>query len=420
MTSPLSLPTSQAKVSNFNRFWLGQTVSLLGSAVTMFALPTLAVLVLHASAVEVGGLTALETLPFAALSLLAGVLADRISRRHIMIVADIVRLVALASVPLAAVAGHLSMAQLYGVALVSGCGSAFFGVAYQSFLPVLVPAEDLADANAKLEFSNSGSMMAGNALVGVLIQWIGAAFAIAVDALSYAVSVASLALIPIEERPQMQSPLTLRQAGREIAEGLKVVFVSADLRWIMGATATINFGSGMINAVFLIYAYRSLHLSPGPLGLINGLAEVGFIGAIFAVRIRSRFGLRQTLIGSLLLSGFAMFAILFAGLAIPYVVLLIQGALMAISIPIYNVNQISYRQSIVDVRLQGRMNATMRTFVGGAVPLGAAFGGWLGAAIGVSQTIAVAAVLGCVAALWILPLREREYAKGAALAAPSP
>lgn len=407
-------------MSNFNQLWLGQTVSLVGSAVTFFALPTLAVLVLHATPLQVGALTALETLPFAALSLIAGVLADRYSRRRIMIAADAVRLAALASIPIAAAANVLAMPQLYAVALVTGCGTAFFGVAYQSFLPVLLPAGQLAGANAKLEFSNSGSMMAGNALAGALIQWIGAAWAIAVDAFSYLVSVISLMRIAAEEPAHEGPPLTLRQGGREILEGLKIVFTSPDLRWIMGATATTNFGSGMINAVFLIYAYRSLHLQPGLLGIVNGAAEVGFIGALFAVRIRNRMGLRQTLMGSLLLSGAAMAAILLAGLAVPYAVLLVQGAVMAISIPIYNINQVSYRQGVIDVGLQGRMNATMRTFVGGTVPLGAAFGGWLGTAAGVQETIAIAACIGCASALWLLPLRERGYAKGAAVAAPSP
>src|SRR5690242_9349416 len=107
----------------------------------MFALPTLAILVLHATPVQVGALTALQTLPFPILGMIVGVVADRVPRRRIMIVADVARFVTLAWVPIAALAGILEITQLYAVALISGTASAFFGIAYQSYLPVIVPAE---------------------------------------------------------------------------------------------------------------------------------------------------------------------------------------------------------------------------------------------------------------------------------------
>lgn len=157
-------------------------------------------------------------------------------------------------------------------------------------------------------------------------------------------------------------------------------------------------------------AYRMLHLQPGLLGLVDGFANVGFIGAMFAVRVRNRLGLRATLIGSLLVAGLASMCILLAGISTPYVVLFAQGAILAVAVPIYNINQVSYRQALVDVRLQGRMNATMRTFVWGTLPLGSIIGGWCGTVLGVPQTIACGSLLACAAALWILPLREREQA----------
>lgn len=397
-------------MSNFNKLWFGQTVSLLGSAITMFALPTLAILVLHATPVQVGALTALQTLPFPILGMVVGVVADRVSRRRIMIVADVVRFAALAWVPIAAVAGVLQITQLYAVALVSGAASAFFGISYQSYLPVIVPAERLTDANAKLEFSNSGSSMAGMALAGALVQMVGAAFALAVDAVSYLVSVVSLLTIHAHEEPHTGPRLSLRQAGCEVLEGLRVVFKSNDLRWILYAAAMLNFGGSMIIAVYFIYAYRILHLQPGLLSLAEGLSNLGFIGAIFAVRVRNTLGLRATLAGSLLVAGFASLCILLAGLGYPYLVLFAQGAIATIAAPIYKINQMSYRQALIEKRLQGRMNATMRTFVWAAVPLGSVLGGWFGSLIGVQATIASGGLLTCVAALWILPLRERNSA----------
>jgi|SRR5579862_2413649 len=397
--------------SEFHKLWAGQTVSLIGSALTAFALPSLAILTLHASASQVGVLVALETLPFPVLGMLVGVLADRLSRRKIMIVADLVRFVALATIPIAAVFGALRMPQLYAVSLVTGCASAFFGITYQAYLPVVVSSDRLTDANTKLEFSNSGSEIAGKALAGVLIQWLGAATAIAFDAVSYLVSVLSLAWIRISEPPHGGPSLSFRQGVRELREGLQVVFGSSDLRWILGATATVNLGGSMMQAVALIYAYRTLHLQPGLLGIVLGCANLGFIGALFATRVRDALGLRMTLIAALVLAGLANAGTLLAQFASPYPVLFVVFAIEAMMVPIYNINQISYRQALVDVRLQGRMNATMRTFVWGTLPLGALLGGYAGTAIGVVPTIAIGAIVATLSALWLLPLRERTVAE---------
>lgn len=374
----------------------------------MFALPTLAVLVLHATALQVGALSALQTLPFPILGLFVGVLADRFSRRRIMIAADVVRFVVLISVPVGAYAGVLGMPQLYAVALLTGIASAFFGISYQSYLPVIVPADKLTDANTKLEFSNSGAAMAGNALGGALVQWLGAPLAIAADACSYIASVGSLLLIRAPEPVHEGPALSMRQTVVEMREGIHLVFDSSDLRWILGATAMTNFGGGMINAVFLIYAYRILHLKPGLLGLVDGLAEIGFVGALLSTRLRRAFGLRATLIGALLVGSTGAASMLAAMLGVPYVVLFVASAIVAISIPIYNVNQVSYRQALVDVRMQGRLNATMRTFVWGTVPLGAVAGGYLGTLAGAPVTIAAGALVSAGAAAWLQPLSESE------------
>jgi predicted MFS family arabinose efflux permease len=250
--------------------------------------------------------------------------------------------------------------------------------------------------------------MIGNALGGILIQWIGAVFAVAIDAISYLVSIASLAMMRVHERPHEGPSLTFRQGLAEMREGLQVVLQSPDLRWIAGSTATINFGLSFIGAVIFIYAYRQLHMQPGPLGIIWGVGEVGFIGALLAVSVRKRLGLRATLISMALLGGASQAVLLFAQSGWPYVFYFVSAAAFNITVPIYNVNQISYRQALVDERLQGRMNATMRTIVWGTLPLGAWVGGWLGTVVGVPATIAIGSAVSAGAALWLIPLRERS------------
>lgn len=395
-------------MSDFNKLWAGQTVSLLGSTLTMFALPTLAVLVLHATPAQIGALFALQMLPFPVLGLFVGVLADRFSRRKMMIVADLIRFATLATIPIAAGFHALALPQLYVVGLITGCASAFFGISYQAYLPAIVPPEKLVDANQKLEFSNSGTTMAGNAVAGGLVQAFGAAVAIAVDATSYLVSVASLATIRTPEPRHDHPSLTLRQIFTELREGLEIVFQSHDLRWILAATGTTNFGGSMAGAVTLIYAYRILHLQPGYLGLVEGLASIGFVGALLSAKIRPWLGLRNTLVIALGIGGLAIAGSLLALLGLPYVVLFFSAAIQAITIPIYNVNQVSYRQSLVELRLQGRLNATMRTFVWGTVPLGSLAGGYAATAFGIPQTILIGAVFDLLGAVWLLPLRERS------------
>ncbi len=399
-------------MSEFQKLWAGQTVSLLGTALTNFALPTLAVLVLHATAPEVGTIAALQTLPFPLLGMFVGVIADRYSRRRIMIAADWVRFIVLASVPIAAFLGILKLPQLYAVALLGGTASAFFGITYQSYLPVLVPAEQLTGANTKLEFSNSASQMAGSALAGGFVQWIGAAGAIAIDAVSYLVSVASLGLIRTREPKHDGPPLSFRQGLREIGEGLSFVLHASDLRWIATATATSNLGASMIDAVILIYAYRVLHLKPGLLGLAFGLAELGFVGALFSTKIRKRCGLRPSLIVALLAAAVGAAAYLLGQIGWPYLAVFVGSAIITIATPIYNINQVSYRQALTNVSMQGRVNATMRTFVWATLPLGALVGGYLGGVAGIPATIAVGATICGLAALWLVPFRERLHSLG--------
>jgi MFS family permease len=395
-------------VREFNKLWAGQTISLVGSALTVFALPSLAVLLLHATPAQVGTLSALQILPFPLLGLFVGVVADRVSRRRMMIVADLVRFAALAAIPAFAFYHHVGMALLYVVALVTGTASVFFGVAYQSYLPAVVGKEMLTVANARLEFSNSGSEMVGNALGGILVQWIGAVSAIAIDAVSYLASVAALSVMRVREEPHQGPNLTLRQGSRELREGLHVVLESPDLRWIAGSTATMNLGLAFIGAVIFIYAYRQLHLQPGPLGVIWGIAELGFVGALLAVRVRAKLGLRFTLIAMGVIGGVSSAVLLFAQSGVPYLVFFVSAAIFNLTVPIYNVNQISYRQALVDERLQGRMNATMRTIVWGTMPLGAWIGGWLGTLLGITTTIAIGSVITACASLWLIPLRERS------------
>jgi MFS family permease len=387
------------------KLWAGETVSQFGSQVTLLAVPTVAILVLHAGPFQIGLLSALEFLAFPTLGLVAGVYADRLRRRPIMIGCDLGRLLALGSIPVAFALGALTLEQLYVVALLVGIFTVFFDVAYQSYLPALVDRPNLIEGNTKLEVTRSAAQITGPAVAGFLIQWIGGARAVAVDALSFLLS--AIAILTIKKPEPEPKPGTASGATGfipEMREGIDVVFKNPILWRIAACTGTSNFGSNMIfGAVFLIFAYRDLHLSAAVVGIIFGIGSVGWlVGALLASRAARTLGLGLTLAVAIAVGSLANLAIPLASLGAAPVILSALGLITQTMVPIYNINQVSLRQAITPDRVQGRMNATMRTIVWGTIPIGAFIGGILGTAIGVVPTIVLGSLIDALAALWIV------------------
>jgi MFS family permease len=398
--------------ADFVKLWLGQFISETGSQVSQLALPTVAILVLRASPFQVGLLSALEFLAFPMLGLVAGVYADRFRRIRIMAACDVLRTLIFGSVPLAWVFGYLSMEQLYVVALLTGVCTVFFDVSYQSYLPALISRRDLVEANSKLEVTRSVAQLSGPALAGFLIQLVGAAQSILVDAASYVVSVISLlAIRKPEPDPKPSSTATPSGFWQQLWEGVQVVLGNATLWKIAGSTATSNLGSNIVFAVYLIFAYRYLHLSPATVGLVFAAAAVGgLLGALSAAAAARLLGLGVTLLVTIVIGGLAYLILPFAqyGFAVP---LLIGSSFIGFfTSPIYNINQVSLRQAITPDRVQGRMNATMRTIVWGTIPIGAFVGGILGTYVGIVPTLFIGAAISTLAGVWILsgPVRLRH------------
>src|SRR5438132_4134440 len=389
----------------FLKLWGGQSISELGSQVSQLALPTVAILLLGATPFQVGLLTACEFLAFPTLGLVAGVYADRLRRRPIMIICDIGRALALGSIPVAFLLNLLTLEQLYFVALLTGIFTVFFDVSYQSYLPALVDRPNLIEGNTKLEITRSTAQVAGPAVAGFLIQLIGGAKAVAVDAVSFLFSALALVLIKTPE-PEPRPSTASGATGfiPEMREGLEVVFRNPILWRIAACTATTNLGSNMVfGAVFLVFAYRQLHLSAGVVGVVFALSSVGGLaGALIAAWVARRLGSAPTLGVSVMIGGRALLASPLAAVEGPVLVLAVTGFIGGITSPVYNIAQVSLRQAITPDRVQGRMNATMRTIVWGTIPVGAFIGGILGTSIGLVQTIVLGGILSTLAASWIV------------------
>lgn len=392
---------------DFLRLWGADTVSQIGTMVSAVALPLVAVKTLHASTFEVGLLTAAETAAFLLVGLPAGAWVDRVRRRPVMVGADWGRFLLLASVPVAAVAGVLTIGQLYLVALMTGVLTVFFDVAYQSYLPSLVGRDHLVEGNAKLESSRSIAQVGGPSLGGFLVQLFGAPYAVAADAVSYLLSALGIGWIRKPE-PSPELP-ERRHLGREISEGLRFVFSQRLLWAIAGSTATSNMFSAIAGAVWVVFLARTLALSAGTIGLLLAAGSVGGIaGALGSSWIARRIGSARTIWG-------AMTCAALGGVLPPLTqpgwrLGLFAAGMFVFSFAavVYNVAQVSFRQALCPERLLGRMNATMRFLVWGTMPLGGVLGGAIGTALGPRGALWVAAAGGFLAPLWTLlsPMRR--------------
>jgi MFS family permease len=393
---------------DFLRLWAAQAVSQVGTQVTLLALPLAAILVLDATATEVALLGAVEVLPFLLFTLPAGVWVDRLPRRPILVVADVARALALASIPLAYALDALTLPHLYVVAFAIGVLSVFFDVSYLAYLPSLVGRDQLGGANSKLEATRSAAQVAGPGAAGGLVAAITAPVAILVDSISYLLS--ALFVWRIRRPDRIQPSRSQRgQLWPELREGLAYVLGHPYLRPLTLVTGAWNLFASVGFAIILVYAVRTLGLSPGVVGLLITAGSIGsIVGALTAGRVLARFGLGPTMAWPGLAASAAFVFIPLAPRESPEP-LLVAGLLIGSFFGmLFNVTQLTFRQAITPERLQGRMNAVVRLMYWGPQPAGYALGGVLAAAIGLRPTLFVSAAASTLAFLPLVahPIRK--------------
>jgi len=426
---------------DFMKLWGGETVSKIGSQVSLLAIPLIAITVLKVSTFEVGLLSAVEFSPFILVALHAGVWVDRFPKKRILVLGDLGRGAMLVSIPVAFALGGLTIWQLYLVGFVNGVMTVFFDVADQSYLPTILEREDLVEGNAKLQISQSSAQILGQPVGGGVVALVGAPVAVLVDAVSYLGSALLILWIRV-------SGLATRSAGRglasaaaaeaveatastsagttvaaeasaadrdeaqnaaggaaggmrsQIRDGLNYILRHEYLGNIAATTATSNLFGNIGFAIFPVFAYRELQMSPAGVGTVGGLGGAGvLLGALVASRVSARLGIGRTIIVAI--GVFAPFNLLIP-LATPELALLflsIAFFVTGVSNVVYNVAQVSLRQAITPEHFLGRMNATMRFLVWGTIPVGSLIGAGLSEVIGVRPTIWISAILGLFAFL---------------------
>lgn len=389
---------------SFLAFWTGQGISQLGVQLGQLALPVLAVNLLGAGEMDLGVLNAAAMAAFLVVGLPAGAWVDRWLKRRTMIRADLVRMAAMAAVPLLWWAGVLQMWHLYVVAAVVGVATVFFDVAYQSYIPLLVHRTQVADANGKLEGTAQVARMGGPALGGFLLTLVSAPVLFAAEAGGYLVSALCLTRVHDAEGPaQRQGNSSL---WAEIREGAAFVARHPLIRRIVASTAVSNLFSSIAYVLMPLVILRELDLGPAGMGAILSIGSVGgILGALAAPRLAGWIGEGPLLPLGLMVGGLAvlLFPIaLTAGPGISALVLLSVAEFgMSFGVIVYNVMQVSMRQRVCPPRLLGRMNASIRCVVWGVMPIGSLLGGVIGERLGIAPALWIS-IVGMV--LGVLPV----------------
>jgi MFS family permease len=381
------------RTRNFGLFWVGESASGFGSAITTVALPLVAVSTLHASTSMVALLTAVTWLPFLVIGLPAGAWVDRWPRRRVLLTADLVSAVALAAIPIAAWTGVLTIGVLLAAALLSGVAKVFFDLAYNAFLPQLVAPEDLLEGNSKLQTSAAAAELAGPGLGGLLAQVAGTVCGVLVDALTFVVSAICLAGLRVSpEAPRDR----VGEHGmfRQIAEGFGFIRRESFLVAMTAMAATGTFAMMGLTALRVVYLVRTEGASPGTVGLLIGAVSLGgILGAVLASRVVRRFGnARAYLVSNLAIAPFIL--LLPASGPGWRLSLFAAGSFVVLTgSTVSNVITATFRGTYVPVQLLGRVTASSRFLVFGTGPLGAVTAGALATAFGIRAAMWTLAVV---------------------------
>lgn len=389
---------------DFVRLWTGETISLIGTQVTQFTMPLVAIITLRATVFEVGVLNALRFVPVILLSLLAGVWLDRRRRRPILIACALGNAVLIGLIPLASVTGLLTIGLLYAVVPVAGALSMTFDVGALSYVPFLVERRHLLAANSKLQASTSVAGVAGPGLAGLLVGLITAPVTLSVDAVSYIFSALGLISIAAEEPPPEtgQEKVPVR---RSIAEGLRAVYGNRLLRALLTQGTALNLFFGSYIVVFVVYAVRVLGLTPGKLGIVLGASAAGgVVGALSATRVRQVLRFDRTMAVTTIGVSTALLLLLVPGDASlrSMGILIAAQFVYGCSIAMSNVNAITLRQAVTPQHVLARMNATYRMLLYGSAPVGAIAGGLLGSAYGLRSALVISLLTMISPALWLI------------------
>lgn len=374
-TPPPAAPMSRPLPPAFARLSWSNLLAQLAEQLSLAAVPIVAVLVLKAGPGEIGLLASVQSLPFLLLAIPIGLLADRSSRRRLMLLSELLRATALVLLVGMLLADRVSLALLAVTGFLAAVGTVAFSVAAPSLVPALVPGDGLARANGRIELARSVAYAAGPALAGALIGWTGATAAFVLSAMLSVVAAGFLAGLREPARP----PPAARHPLLELQDGARMVWQHPLLRPVLFTSVFWNLAWFMLQATYVPYAVRVLGLDARGVGLTLGAYGVGMVaGALLAPRVMAhlRFG-HAILVGPAVsvLAAAVMASTQFLPLgSVAAAAFFLFGA----GPMVWTITSITLRQTVTPQRMIGRASSINMVGSLGVRPLGAALGGWIG------------------------------------------
>ncbi|MFJ6609782.1 MFS transporter [Streptomyces sp. NPDC091289] len=384
----------------FRLYWSAQSVSLVGDEINILAIPLAAVLLLDVGAAEMGWLTAAALLPSLLLSIPGGAWADRqADRRRAMIVADIGRFAAVASVPLAYACGALTLAHLYVTELVVGALTVLFRVSKHHVYASVVAADRYVDGNALLSGSRSVASVAGPSAGGALVQALSAPFALLMDALTYLVSAACLGRI----RGAREAPPAPRGQGGT-ADGLRWVRAHRAPALLLAGVAMLSLFQTLTATLFVLYGTTELGLTPGWIGAVFAVFGLGGLaGAYAAPRAVRRIGIGPAIVTGFLGLSLPLLLVPLADGPAPLVIATLVAAHLGAGcgVAVLDISTNSYLIAVIPQTLRSRVMGVVQTANFGVRPVGAVLAGLLGTALGLRTTLWIGTAGAVLSVLWV-------------------
>ncbi len=360
--------------TDFWKYWTGQTISNLGSSVTLFALPLL-VYKLTGSALNLGITTAATFLPYLLFGLLLGAMTDRVDRKRMMILTDIGRALVVASIPIQALFIPLSVWWIYAVSFLHATLTLCFEAGEFASIPSLVSQDDLVTANGRIQASYSGAQVAGPVLAGLLVTFLPVSSLLFIDASSFLISAFSLLLIKRSFNIDPKEKRAATNIGRDVIEGLRYVLKHPVLRNISVMMALVNFVGTTTYSQLVLFSKERLHASDAQVSLLYSAGSLGVVVlALLAGPLRKRWSFSTVALGALMFEG--LLTIVFAFMRIYWIALPLWAIIMGTGI-LFNINTSSLRQAIVPNHLLGRIISIASVLAWSAIPLGSLLGGLL-------------------------------------------
>jgi MFS family permease len=380
--------------SDFWKYWTGQTISNLGSSITLFALPLL-VYKLTGSSINLGISTAANFLPYLLFGLILGAWTDRVDRKRMMIFTDGARAVIIALIPILALSGNLNVWWIYAVGFIHSTLTICFESGQFAAIPSLVNQDDLVTANGRIQASYSGASILGPLLAGALVTIMSLQTLMFLDAVSFLLSALSLSLIATGFNQQQS--LEHKHILHDVSEGLRYVLGHPVLRNISIMMALVNFTAITVAAQLVLFAQERLHANDTQISILYAAGSIGVVVlSLAAGPLRKRWSFSTVALSALMIEGLLTVALAFTQWY--WLGVLLWGIASGLGI-LFNINTSSLRQAIVPNHMLGRVMSIASVLAWSAIPVGSLLGGY---AVGWTKNIVlVYAVIGIV--MFLIP-----------------